>query len=110
MSDHLSPNQRAWRRFKANRPAMISAWCLAALVIAVIVWPAILAVGAHLGPAGHAFAERYDPDTLSDAQFKAPGGAHWFGTDVHGRDLLSRVFYGAQISLLVGGWAGGSAW
>ena len=27
---------------------------------------------------------------------------HWFGTDVHGRDLMARVFYGAQISLVVG--------
>jgi len=102
MSDRLSPNQRAWRRFRANRPAMISAWCLAALLAAVIAWPAILAASARLGSAGHAFAERHAPDALSDAQFEAPDGAHWFGTDVHGRDLLSRVFYGAQISLLVG--------
>lgn len=31
-----------------------------------------------------------------------PGGEHWLGTDSLGRDLLSRIIYGAQISLLVG--------
>jgi oligopeptide transport system permease protein len=44
----------------------------------------------------------YNPVAVSDLQSVAPTGAHWFGTDVHGRDLLSRVFYGARISLLVG--------
>jgi peptide/nickel transport system permease protein len=32
----------------------------------------------------------------------APGRAHWFGTDDVGRDVWSRVVYGAQLSLLVG--------
>ena len=32
----------------------------------------------------------------------APGRAHWLGTDEYGRDLLSRVIYGARISLRVG--------
>ena len=49
--------------------------------------------------------EHYDPDTLRDAQFAPPTAKHWFGTDVHGRDLLSRILYGAQISLLVARWA-----
>jgi len=31
-----------------------------------------------------------------------PSAAHWFGTDVLGRDILSRVIYGARVSLLVG--------
>ncbi len=32
-----------------------------------------------------------------------PSAAHWFGTDELGRDILSRVIYGARISMLVGG-------
>jgi oligopeptide transport system permease protein len=44
----------------------------------------------------------HDPNAISDLQFAPPGRAHWFGTDVHGRDLLSRVCYGARVSLLVG--------
>ena len=32
-----------------------------------------------------------------------PSHAHWFGTDELGRDILSRIIYGARISMLVGG-------
>ncbi|MDB6068304.1 MAG: Binding-protein-dependent transport system inner rane component [Pedosphaera sp.] len=99
---HLSPNQRAWRRFWRNRPAVISTWFLLLLLVLVIAWPVILGVASHAGASGKAFALRHDPDTLSNDQFQPPSATHWFGTDVHGRDLLSRVFYGAQVSLLVG--------
>jgi peptide/nickel transport system permease protein/oligopeptide transport system permease protein len=81
---------------------VISAWFLTVLVIVIITWPVVLKVASAVGPKAAAFAQTYDPDRLSDAQFQPPGTQHWFGTDVHGRDLFSRVLYGAQVSLLVG--------
>jgi ABC-type dipeptide/oligopeptide/nickel transport system permease subunit len=67
------------------------------LLIIVAAWPVALKI-AH----GSAWAKAHAPEQLSDAQFQTPSAQHWFGTDEHGRDVLSRVLYGAQISLLVG--------
>jgi len=86
----------AWRRFKRNRPAVVSAWFLVALLVVVILWPILLKI------AGGSFAEIHDPNRLTDVPFGPPDGQHWFGTDIHGRDLFSRILFGAQISLLVG--------
>ena len=99
---HLSPGQRAWQRFRRNRAAIVSALFLLALLAAVMLWPLVLSLGRHLGTGGAAFALAHDPDTLSNDQFQPPSLVHWFGTDVHGRDLFSRTLYGAQISLMVG--------
>jgi peptide/nickel transport system permease protein/oligopeptide transport system permease protein len=85
--EHRTPNQRAWRRFKRNRAALVSGWVLLVLVGLALIWP-------WLSP--------FRPDAISDAQFAAPSFQHWCGTDVHGRDLLARICYGARISLLVG--------
>jgi peptide/nickel transport system permease protein/oligopeptide transport system permease protein len=80
-------SQKTWRRFAGNKPAIAGAVWLAALCLGVLTGPLFIT---------HA------PETLSDAQFAPPSAAHWLGTDVHGRDLLARVIYGARISLLVG--------
>jgi oligopeptide transport system permease protein len=87
MTEHLTPNQRAWLRFKANRPAVLSLGFLTLLLITIVIWP---------------FAAKTDPNSISDAQFLRPHAQHWCGTDVHGRDLSARIVYGARISLLVG--------
>lgn len=45
----------------------------------------------------------YSPDTLSVGQrFVAPDASHWLGTDLFGRDVLSRLLYGGRYTLAVG--------
>lgn len=96
---HFSPNQTAWRRFRHNRLAFGSVVFLAMFVSLIVVWP-LLARASIADELPTALS--WSPTALSDAQFRPPDGAHWFGTDIHGRDLLSRVIYGARISLVVG--------
>jgi len=45
----------------------------------------------------------YSPDTTQlAARLQPPSAEHWFGTDSLGRDIFSRVLYGARVSLLIG--------
>ena len=76
-----------WRRFRRNRLALVG--------LAFIVVLAVLAVFAPL-------IAPYDPTALGDDPRAAPSGDHWFGTDTIGRDVFSRVVFGARISLRVG--------
>ncbi len=58
----------------------------------------MLLVGAFAG-----VVAPYDPVANDfSAMFQRPSRAHWFGTDAFGRDVLSRIFYGARTALLVG--------
>ena len=78
----------SWQIFRKNKLGMA---CLAIVVL--------LAVIAILAPV----LSPYDPDaqTLTDMLLR-PGGAHPFGTDEFGSDILSRTIYGCRISLSVG--------
>ncbi|MGD0615529.1 MAG: hypothetical protein ABSA69_08840, partial [Verrucomicrobiota bacterium] len=96
------PSRRAWLRFRSNKPALLGAEYLGAWVLLVLLWPLGLGVLGELGPRSATFAAIYAPDQLSDTPFSPPTAGHWFGTDAHGRDVFSRVVYGAQVSLLVG--------
>jgi ABC-type dipeptide/oligopeptide/nickel transport system permease subunit len=80
--------RRAWRRFWQSRLA---------IPCAVIAGLAILsAAGAgYLAPSNPIRGE------LTDA-LRPPDGAHWLGTDDLGRDEVSRLIYGARVSLLAG--------
>ena len=47
-------------------------------------------------------AAPYDPAAIDlNHRLVSPGHGHWFGTDELGRDILSRILYGARISLIV---------
>src|SRR5690242_18049059 len=55
-----------------------------------------LALAAILAP----LIAPYSPTTLlPDARLLPPSAAHWFGTDSFGRDLFSRVVFGARLAL-----------
>ena len=59
----------------------------------------ILILVALLAP----YVSPFDPQAISRDKFVAPGVAgHWLGSDGIGRDILTRVMYGARISLYVG--------
>jgi len=50
-----------------------------------------------------AWFTHYDPLAIAPRDaFQEPNAQHWFGTDPSGRDLFSRVIYGARLSLLLG--------
>jgi peptide/nickel transport system permease protein len=69
---------------------------LAASGVLLVILFVILALFAPwIAPQDPAFIDL--PSRLS-----APSHAHWFGTDELGRDILSRIIYGARISMLVG--------
>lgn len=77
-----------WLRFRRQRAA------LAGLAVIALVLLLALLAGA-LAP--------YDPVAQDyRASLKPPGGGHLLGTDVYGRDVLSRLLYGSRVSLLVG--------
>jgi len=64
-----------------------------------VVMVAVLAVLAVFAP----WIAPYDPSTIDlPTRLSPPAAAHWFGTDELGRDILSRVIFGARISMLVG--------
>ncbi|VVM07388.1 ABC transporter permease [Methylacidimicrobium tartarophylax] len=44
----------------------------------------------------------YSTGEISDQSLACPSPSHWMGTDIHGRDLLTRLLCGARISFLVG--------
>ena len=83
-----NPWARAWRRLRRRKGAMVALFVVVFL-IAIAVFAPLVAP--------------YDPTLTSFTQVrKPPTWAHWFGTDEVGRDVLSRVIWGARASLSAG--------
>ncbi len=87
MNDSAPPPPGAWRRLLRNRSALTAMLLLVIIVLFAVLAPVVF---------------HTDPHSTSDTQFAPPSSRHFFGTDVNGRDVFSRVIEGARISLLVG--------
>lgn len=85
----LSANQRMWRTFRRNKTSVFGMGLTLVIILVALLAPLI-------APS--------DP-TVQDVtyRFTPPEASHLLGTDFFGRDVLSRVLYGARVSLLVGG-------
>ena len=80
--------KEVWRRFCRNKQAMIGLAMLFLLIFAAVFANVIAP---------------YDPvEQNLLIRLQGPSAAHWFGTDELGRDIFSRILYGARISLTVG--------
>lgn len=86
----ISPSSKYyWVRLLAENPA--------ALVSAIVL--VVIALGAIFAP----LITTFDPNYVNPAdRLSGPSSTYWFGTDDLGRDIYSRVVYGARISILVG--------
>ena len=78
----------AFRRLRRNRPALVGVLFIALFVVTALIAPLI----APYAPLAGTLADRLQP----------PNMAHLMGTDLQGRDELSRVMYGARVSLVAG--------
>ncbi|HVX78584.1 MAG TPA: ABC transporter permease [Bradyrhizobium sp.] len=86
--DMESPARRALHRLLRRKGAVIGLVVIATFIMLAICAPLIAP---------------YDPIASSWSLVrKPPSSAHWFGTDELGRDVLSRVIYGARASLMAG--------
>jgi peptide/nickel transport system permease protein len=91
-----SPLQLFWRRFRRDKVAMVAAAFVVLAVLVAIFAPVIVDVTGAPKP------NVQNSDLLDD--FGSPSGPsshNWLGVDQRGRDVFSRVIYGARISLLV---------
>jgi oligopeptide transport system permease protein len=80
--------QDAWLRLKKNRAAVAGGIVLITMVLLALLTPLIAPYG-------------YEAQNL-DLGASPPSAAHWLGTDIFGRDLLTQILYGGRISLAVG--------
>lgn len=90
VSKRLKKEQRAlgYRRLKSNYGLLIGATIFVVLVILALIGPLFT----NYGPYDMKVVDRLTP----------PGAEHWLGTDEFGRDLLTRLLYGARVSISVG--------
>lgn len=87
----VGPWKVAWRSFRKSKSALIGTAVVAFFILLAVFGPLI-------APEGINEQKLQDPSL----RLAPPSSDYWFGTDDFGRDIFSRVVYGARISLAVG--------
>jgi peptide/nickel transport system permease protein len=83
-----SPWREGWKRLKKQKSAMVGG-----LIVVLFIGIGLLAP----------FLSPYDPNAQQlSIHLQPPSAQHLLGTDGHGRDELSRILYGARVSLTIG--------
>jgi peptide/nickel transport system permease protein len=97
-----APSQWAlvWRRFRRNKRAMLGGFIVLALILAAILAPLL---------APHDPGQIFDSGLTLDGTPTSPDAQFPLGADSLGRDQLSRILFGARISLTIGVVANGLA-
>src|SRR6185503_4194762 len=91
-----SPLQLFWRRFRRDKVAMAALAFIVVIVAIAVLAPLVIKIVGSPKP------NVQNPDLLDDfGQPSGPSGDDPFGTDARGRDVFSRVVYGARVSLEV---------
>jgi peptide/nickel transport system permease protein len=85
-----SPWKEAWKTFRKNKIALVGAAIVLFFIVIAIAAPLIAPEGIN------------EQKLEVEERLQPPSSEHWFGTDDFGRDIFSRVIYGARISLWVG--------
>ena len=80
--------QDAWIKLRKNHLALFGLGVLIVLIISSLLTPWIAPYS-------------YEAQNL-DLGATAPSVSHWLGTDIFGRDMLTRIMYGGRVSLMVG--------
>lgn len=88
LNDKADSSQFLIRRFFRNKMAVVGLFVFLFMILIAIFAP-LLAPYDHL-------------QTNLSVSLQTPSAAHWFGTDEFGRDILSRILFGARVSLMVG--------
>jgi peptide/nickel transport system permease protein len=92
-----SPSQLFWRRFRQDRVALVSLGFIIFLIIIALAAPLVVSI---LGLPGPDVQNLNLTDSFGSPL--GPTGAHPFGVDQLGEDVMSRVIYGTRVSLEVG--------
>ena len=94
--------ERAWQTFARNRTA-VAGLILVLLVVVVAVFADDWFIAMVQGREAQPLLAPYDP-TKQDTRnrLQPPSSEHIMGLDTYGRDVFSRIIYGARVSLMVG--------